>query len=70
MKDQAIDTLIHYEKPIHLHKSLSFLNFKAGSFPNAEAVCDKELSLPIYPGLTKESVEYVCKKVKSFFATN
>jgi dTDP-4-amino-4,6-dideoxygalactose transaminase len=67
LKNSGIDTIIHYPKPIHLHKSFSFLGHKPGEFPKAEMICKKELSLPIYPGLTKDDVQYVCTIIKGFF---
>ena len=48
---KGIDTLIHYEKPIHLHKAFS--RHKKGSFPIAEHICDTELSLPLMKSLTQ-----------------
>ena len=70
LKSMGIDTLIHYEKPIHFHESFSSLNHKKGDFPIAEEVCHKELSLPIYPGLTQEDVHYICEEIKKFFTEN
>lgn len=68
LNEKGIDTLIHYEKPIHLHSALSDLNYPAGSFPVAENVCADELSLPIYPGLSGNDISYVCNQIKDFFA--
>jgi len=70
LKSMSIDTLIHYEKPIHFHDAFSFLNHRSGSFPIAEKICTQELSLPIYPGLTKVEVQYVCQQIRKFFAKN
>jgi len=70
LKSNGIDTLVHYEKSIHLHESFSFLNHKNGSFPISERICDQELSLPIYPGLTFDAVKSVCEKIKLFFTIN
>ena len=68
--DSGIETLVHYEVPIHLHPNMSFLNLKAGSFPISEKLCLTELSLPIYPGLTIQSINFICDKIKSFFINN
>ena len=38
--------------------------FKRGDFPNAEYAYEKVISLPLYPGLTSEDIEYVIRKVK------
>lgn len=70
LKSKEIDTLIHYEKPIHFHEAFSFLNQEGGSFPIAEKICNQELSLPIYPGLKENQVKYICSEIKNFFNNN
>ncbi|MGP8216191.1 MAG: DegT/DnrJ/EryC1/StrS family aminotransferase [Bacteroidia bacterium] len=62
-----IGTLIHYPIPPHLQKAYSYLGFKKGDFPAAEKMADTCLSLPIYPGLTEDQVEFISGKIKSFF---
>jgi dTDP-4-amino-4,6-dideoxygalactose transaminase len=64
---KGIETLIHYEKPIHMHDSFSFLGHKKGSFLISEQVCTQELSLPIYPGLKGENIDFICRQINSFF---
>ncbi len=70
LQTHGIQTGIHYDTPIHLHPALSFLGHKKGQFPIAEKVCDQELSLPNFPGLTEEDIKYVCEKIEAFFAGN
>lgn len=64
---KGIETLIHYEKPIHLHEAFSNLRYKKGGFPVAEKVCETELSLPIYPGLKQEDIEFICQRIDEFY---
>jgi dTDP-4-amino-4,6-dideoxygalactose transaminase len=66
----GIETLIHYEKPIHFYNVFLELGYKKRSFPNAEKICETELSLPIYPGLKEEEITFVCDKIEKFFSTN
>lgn len=68
LKSEGIDTLIHYEKPIHFHDVFSFLKHEKGDFPVAEDICSQELSLPIYPGLTKQEVHFICNSIKAFYS--
>jgi dTDP-4-amino-4,6-dideoxygalactose transaminase len=70
LKLKGVDTLIHYEKPIHLHPSFSFLDQKPGSLPKSETICQQELSLPIYPGMRKKDIFYVCEQIREFFANH
>jgi len=67
LNSAKIDTLIHYDLPIHLQESFSWLRNKKGDFPISESVCDSELSLPIYPGLGEAAVDYVCEYIRGFF---
>ena len=39
------------------------LGYKKGSFPIAESLADQFLSLPMFPELTEEQIEYVARCV-------
>ncbi len=67
LKGQAIDTKIHYPIPIHLQKAAAYLGYKKGDFPVTEKQCENILSLPVYPQLSNEQVEYVVEKINSFY---
>jgi dTDP-4-amino-4,6-dideoxygalactose transaminase len=67
MKDHGIDTRIHYPIPIHLQEAAKDLGYSKGDFPNAESYALSMLSLPIYPELTNEEIQYVINIIKSFF---
>lgn len=68
LKGEGISTLIHYPVPLHLQKALSFLGYKVGNFPLTEQVSDEILSLPIYPELTKEHINFVVEKIANFYS--
>ena len=38
-----------------------------GRYSNAERLCNTAISLPIYPFLKEEEVEYICKTIKAFY---
>lgn len=67
LKENGIDTLIHYPKAIHLQKCYDYLGYKEGDFPIAEELSQTNLSLPIWPGLEDKKLEYIIQKIKSFF---
>ena len=60
----GIQTGLHYPKPIHLQKAYKNLGYGRGDFPVAEKQASTELSLPMYPELTKRQIDYVCKKLE------
>jgi dTDP-4-amino-4,6-dideoxygalactose transaminase len=55
----GMQCLIHYPIPIHLQKAYEALRYKRGDFPIAESICDREVSLPMYPELTDAEVTAV-----------
>ncbi len=57
---------IHYPIPVHLQKAYRDLGYSAGDFPVAERLAAEILSLPIFPELTEEQIEYVCRAVREF----
>lgn len=70
LNDNGIGTNIHYPYPLHLQEAYKFLGYKKGSFPIAEDYAPKLLSLPMYPEMTDEQVDYVVEKIKEFYREN
>jgi dTDP-4-amino-4,6-dideoxygalactose transaminase len=66
--ENGISTLIHYPIPPHLQEAYKEMNFKTGDFPLAELFAQTMLSLPIFPGITHQQIEYVCNSIKSFYS--
>ena len=62
-----IQTAIHYPIPPHLQAAYSDLEYNEGDFPIAEKLAKTCLSLPLYPGLTIEEVDFICDKIKQFY---
>lgn len=69
LEKKGISTVIHYPKPIHLQKPYLKLGHKNGDYPTTEAVSRKILSLPIFPEITKEEVEFVTRSIREFYTT-
>lgn len=67
LQQKGIGTAIHYPIPPHLQKAYNHLNFKKGDFPIAEKLANQSLSLPIYPGLSNNQVNYICDSITEFF---
>jgi dTDP-4-amino-4,6-dideoxygalactose transaminase len=67
LQDNGISTLIHYPIPMHLQPAYSFLHYKKGDLPIAEEIAETCLSLPMWPGMNKDQVEYIAKVTKDFF---
>ena len=55
----GVQTGVHYPIPVHLQPAYRNLGGAPGDFPVAEHAAGEVLSLPIYPELTPEQVDYV-----------
>jgi len=62
----GIGTLIHYPIPPHLQGAYACLGRRDGALPISEAIHREVLSLPMFPGMTREQIDEViaaCIKV-------
>lgn len=59
----GIHTIIHYPVPIHLQKCYQYLGYKENAFPVAEKIMSNILSIPIYPELEKNQIDYVIDSI-------
>ncbi len=67
LKEKGIGTLIHYPVPFHLQKAYTHLQYKKGDFPVAEEIADTTLSLPCWPGLGDEQIQYIANQIRHFY---
>ena len=66
LKEKGISTSVHFI-PIHKHPYYKKrFSFSDEDYPGANFVFEQSLSLPIYPGLTENEVEYVIKNVLEY----
>lgn len=66
LQSQGIDTGIHYPVPIHLQPAFSYLGLKQGELPVTERVSKHILSLPIFPGMKKEELDFLSDEIRAF----
>ncbi len=67
LAERNIATGLHYPVPLHLQKCFSYLGYKSGDFPVTEKLAESGLSLPMYPELKDEQIEYIGENIKEFF---
>lgn len=65
LKKEDISALIHYPIPLHLQEAYKELKHKKGDFPVSERIANEILSLPMYPHMIKEQLEFVCTTLKN-----
>ena len=66
MKNVGISVGIHYPVTMNMQPCLQkFGYFIKGKFPMSEKIADQLVSLPIYPELTKEAINEICRQFLS-----
>jgi UDP-2-acetamido-2-deoxy-ribo-hexuluronate aminotransferase len=50
--------------PLPLHKQKAFEQSNGIHLPNSELLCQKAISLPIFPGLKTDEISYICQAIK------
>jgi dTDP-4-amino-4,6-dideoxygalactose transaminase len=66
LKDQGVETLVHWAKPMWEHKDLALEN---PALPETESICNQVISLPMSAETTPEHVEITVGCIRDFFAS-
>lgn len=66
LEEKGIHTLIHYPTAIHLQEAYADMGLGEGTYPLAEKICATELSIPLYPGMTEEEIQYVIEALNDW----
>lgn len=67
LSNKGIQTQIHYPTILPLLPAYNYLNHKAEDFPVAASYQDSILSLPMFPELTEEQINFVAQAIKAFY---
>lgn len=68
LKERGVATVINYPVALPLLKAYSYMGHTPAEFPVAFANQSRILSLPIYPEMTDDMINYVVGQVRTFFA--
>ena len=68
LKNHGIQTGRHYPTPLPLLKAYAYLNMSESDIPIAAHNQHTILSLPMYPELSNENIDYVCETIQKFYA--
>ena len=60
MQEKGVACALHYPVPLHLQNAYARMGLGEGSFSVTEAYARRLLSLPMFPELTNEQIDYVC----------
>lgn len=64
---KGIETMIHYPVPPHLQQAYHHLDLRRGKFPITEKLAETMMSLPLWPGMSSDDLDYTCDAIKEFF---
>jgi dTDP-4-amino-4,6-dideoxygalactose transaminase len=59
--------MLNYPKALPFYPAYSYLNHTTEDFPEAYKSQESILSLPIYPELKDDQVQYVCNHIRTFY---
>lgn len=68
LNSKGIATMLNYPKALPFYPAYAHLNHKHNDFPNAYKNSNEILSIPIYPELTNEQVNYITKNIQDFYS--
>jgi dTDP-4-amino-4,6-dideoxygalactose transaminase len=68
LRARGITCSVHW-RPLHLHPYYSeTYGLRPEDFPAATALFDRTLTLPLYPSMTADEIDYVCDAVRAIVA--
>jgi len=70
LKERGIETAIHYPTPLPLLPAYSYLGHSEKDFPVSARNKERILSLPLYPEITTEQLDYVAGQIQEFYEIN
>jgi dTDP-4-amino-4,6-dideoxygalactose transaminase len=65
VRRRGVETLVHYPVPVHLQPAYAHLGGRPGNLPETERAAGEVVSLPLYPGMTRELQDAVIVAVNS-----
>jgi dTDP-4-amino-4,6-dideoxygalactose transaminase len=65
LERRGVETMVHYPLPIHGHPAYAYLAESGVSLERSERLAREVVSLPLYPELTDDEVEYVAGAVSA-----
>ena len=70
LQERGIETGIHYPAPLHQTEAFAPWHDRGNPLPVAEAVAGQILSLPMYPELGREQIQYVAEHVRGYMTAH
>ena len=66
LNEHTIGNCIYYPISLHVQPCFSNLGYKEGDCPESEKASKEVISLPVFPGLTQDQLDYIVEVINSF----
>jgi dTDP-4-amino-4,6-dideoxygalactose transaminase len=66
LAEKGIATMVHYSKPLYEYPLFSGITDRPPHNPLSKRICGEVLSLPIFPELSDNEIDYICNTIHSF----
>jgi dTDP-4-amino-4,6-dideoxygalactose transaminase len=66
LEDKGVSTAMHYPIPVHLQDAWREYGGEDFCLPVTEKITKEIISLPMYPELSNEEVDYICNCIREF----
>lgn len=70
LAEMGVQTAVHYPKPVHLQDAFRHLGYREGSLPHTERACARVLSMPLFPEMTDDQVEFAGRSLAEIAGQN
>jgi dTDP-4-amino-4,6-dideoxygalactose transaminase len=70
LNERNIPCMIYYPGPLHMQEAYRYLGYGESDFPVTTALCKEVLSLPMYPEIEQDQLDYITQNVLDFFKNN
>ncbi len=67
LKNRGVGSTVYYPLSVHLQPVLQDLGYRKGAFPVSERAQEEVLSLPMFPELSDQEVDYVIGAIGEFY---
>ena len=67
LESKKIPSMIYYPGPLHMQEAYRYLGYSESDFPVTSKLCKEVLSLPMYPEIEQEQVDYIISNILNFF---
>ncbi len=61
-----VDVGLHYPTPLHKQRAYMGRQFSYSAYPVTEKVCREILSLPMFPGLSRQDISFIAHLIQDF----